>query len=47
MDEYYDQANMSDNIDQMLIAESRWWVVGLLYNSVNFWVYLKMCIIKY
>ena len=36
MDEYYDQANMSDIIDQMLSAESRWWVVGLLYKSVNF-----------
>ena len=36
MDEYYDQANMSDIIDQMLSADSRWWVVGLLYNSVNF-----------
>ena len=35
-DEYCDQAKMSDTIDQMWIAESRLWVVGLLYNSVNF-----------
>lgn len=47
MDEYYDIANMSNIIDQMLIVESRWWVVGLLYNSVNFCVCLKNFITKY
>lgn len=45
MGEYFDVANVSIT-DRMFIVEYRRWVLGLVYNSVNFYVCLEFFIYK-